>query len=63
MEYDRVKGQEMKEKISSGMSISGGQNWFLRIKWIEGIRYWHWTLEQSSFWGMALEYVSEIRMN
>ena len=38
MEYDRVKGQEMKEKISSGMSISGGQNWFLRIKWIEGIR-------------------------
>ena len=30
LEYDRVKEQEM--------SISGGQNWFWRVNWMEGIR-------------------------
>ena len=36
LEYDRVKEQEM--KISSGMSISGGQNWFWRVNSMERIR-------------------------
>ena len=25
-------------KISSGMSISGEQNWFWRVNWMEGTR-------------------------
>ena len=36
LEYDRIKEQEMKDKFRK--SISGGQNWFWRLIWMEGIR-------------------------
>ena len=35
LEYCRIKGQEMIDM--SGMSISGGQNWFWILNWMEGI--------------------------
>ena len=30
---------------------------------MEAIRWWHWTLGQSPFWGLVLEYLSGVRIN